>query len=106
MRDASRAPRNSRNSRCATSSLLRVMWWNIWSITRWVVSGLLPLAEKTDLRDRCQYLLLKPDEQPQAAIKLRDPAPANYWTRLAARCTLACTPLVFLEIYREAWAWE
>ena len=73
MRDASQAPRNSRE--------LAVR--NQFFTPRYVVEFLIDntlgrlwfnaTGGQTGLRERCQYLLVKPDEAPPAAIKLRDP---------------------------------
>jgi hypothetical protein len=62
---------------------------------------------QTGLRDRCQYLLVKPDEQPEVRQRLRDPRTI---TLLDPACGSMHFGLyafdLFLEIYREAWAWE
>ena len=41
-----RAPRTSRELAVRNQFLRRATWWNSWSITRWGVSGLTPLAGK------------------------------------------------------------
>jgi hypothetical protein len=93
--------------RCATSSSRRAMWSSFWSTTRSAGCGSTPPVE-TALRERCQYLLVKPDEKPQAAapscviprtLKLLDPACGSMHFGLYAFD-------LFLEIYREAWDWE
>lgn len=107
MRDASQAPRNSRELAVRnqfftpryvveflTDNTLGRLWFNA-------------TGGKTSLRDRCKYLLVKPEEQPQAAAKLRDP-------RTLRLLDPACGSMHFglyafdllTEIYREAWAWE
>jgi hypothetical protein len=62
---------------------------------------------ETALRDRCQYLLVKPDEKPAPTPRLRDP-------RTIRLIDPACGSMhfglyafdLFLDIYREAWDWE
>lgn len=62
---------------------------------------------QTNLRDRCQYLLIKPDEQPQAAIKLRDPRTLKLLDPACGSMHFGLYAFdLFAEIYREAWAWE
>ena len=107
MRDASQAPRNSRE--------LAVR--NQFFTPRYVVEFLIDntlgrlwfnwTGGQTGLRDRCQYLLVKPDENPEAAERLRDP-------RTIKLLDPACGSMHFglyafdllLEVYREAWDWE
>lgn len=62
---------------------------------------------QTNLRDRCQYLLIKPDEQPQAAIKLRDPRTLKLLDPACGSMHFGLYAFdLFAEIYREAWIWE
>ncbi|WP_227011999.1 BREX-1 system adenine-specific DNA-methyltransferase PglX [Duganella sp. FT27W] len=62
---------------------------------------------ETDLRDRCQYLLIKSDEQPQAAIKLRDPRTLKLLDPACGSMHFGLYAFdLFAEIYREAWSWE
>src|SRR5574343_1671444 len=62
---------------------------------------------QTDLRDRCQYLLVKPDEQPQGAIKLRDPRTLKLLDPACGSMHFGLYAFdLFADIYREAWAWE
>lgn len=62
---------------------------------------------RTDLRDRCQYLLVKPDETPQAATKLRDPRTLKLLDPACGSMHFGLYAFdLFAEIYREAWAWE
>jgi hypothetical protein len=62
---------------------------------------------QTDLRERCQYLLVKPDEQPQAATKLRDPRTLKLLDPACGSMHFGLYAFdLFEEIYREAWAWE
>lgn len=62
---------------------------------------------QTDLRDRCQYLLVKPDEQPQATLKLRDPRTLKLLDPACGSMHFGLYAFdLFADIYREAWAWE
>lgn len=62
---------------------------------------------KTDLRNRCQYLLVKPGEAPQAATKLRDPRTLKLLDPACGSMHFGLYAFdLFLEIYREAWTWE
>lgn len=107
MRDASQAPRNSREL------AVRNQFFTPRYVVEFLVDNTLgrlwfnATGGKTGLRDRCQYLLVKPDEAPQAAAKLRDP-------RTLKLLDPACGSMHFglyafdllIEICREAWAWE
>jgi len=62
---------------------------------------------QTGLRDRCQYLLVKPDEQPEPAKRLRDPRTIKLLDPACGSMHFGLYAFdLFLEIYREAWAWE
>ena len=62
---------------------------------------------QTSLRDRCQYLLVKPDEQPDPAKRLRDPRTIKLLDPACGSMHFGLYAFdLFLEIYREAWAWE
>ena len=64
-------------------------------------------AGQTSLRDRCQYLLVKPDEQPESAKRLRDPRTIKLLDPACGSMHFGLYAFdLFLEIYREAWAWE
>ena len=107
MRDAAQAPRNSRElavrnqfftPRYVVEFLVDNTLGRLWfNATGWA----------TGLRERCQYLLVKPDEAPQSSTKLRDP-------RTLKLLDPACGSMHFglyafdllAEIYRESWAWE
>lgn len=107
MRDASQAPRNSRELAVRNQfftpryvveflvdNTLGRLWFNV-------------TGGQTDLRDRCQYLLVKPDEQPQAATKLRDPRTLKLLDPACGSMHFGLYAFdLFAEIYREAWAWE
>jgi hypothetical protein len=107
MREASQAPRNSREL------AVRNQFFTPRYVVEFLVDNTLgrlwfnAIGGATRLRERCQYLLVKPDEAPQAATKLRDP-------RTLKMLDPACGSMhfglyafdLFAEIYREAWAWE
>lgn len=107
MRDASQAPRNSREL------AVRNQFFTPRYVVEFLVDNTLgrlwfnATGGQTGLRDRCRYLLVKPDEQPVAALSLRDP-------RTLKMLDPACGSMhfglyafdLFLEIYREAWHWE
>jgi hypothetical protein len=62
---------------------------------------------KTELRDRCQYLLVQPDEQTKASSKLRDPRTLKLLDPACGSMHFGLYAFdLFLEIYQEAWAWE
>jgi hypothetical protein len=62
---------------------------------------------ETGLRDRCQYLLVKPDEKPQAAKRLRDPRTIKLLDPACGSMHFGLYAFdLFMEIYREAWDWE
>lgn len=62
---------------------------------------------RTELRDRCQYLLVKPDEQLQDASTLRDPRTLKLLDPACGSMHFGLYAFdLFAEIYREAWAWE
>jgi hypothetical protein len=107
MRDASQAPRNSRE--------LAVR--NQFFTPRYVVEFLVDntvgrlwfnaTGGQTGLRDRCRYLLVKPDEAPQAATKLRDPRTLKLLDPACGSMHFGLYAFdLFIVIYREAWAWE
>ncbi|NCC04865.1 MAG: SAM-dependent methyltransferase [Proteobacteria bacterium] len=107
MRNASRAPRNSREL------AVRNQFFTPRYVVEFLVDNTLgrlwfnATGGATHLRDRCQYLLVKPDETPKAASKLRDP-------RTLKMLDPACGSMhfglyafdLFAQIYRDAWAWE
>jgi hypothetical protein len=62
---------------------------------------------ETCLQDRCQYLLVKPDDQPKPAARLRDPRTVKLLDPACGSMHFGLYAFdLFLEIYREAWAWE
>jgi hypothetical protein len=107
MRDASQAPRNSREL------AVRNQFFTPRYVVEFLVDNTLgrlwfnATGGQTDLRDRCQYLLVKPDEQPQAAIKLRDPRTLKLLDPACGSMHFGLYAFdLFAEIYQEAWAWE
>lgn len=107
MRDASQAPRNSREL------AVRNQFFTPRYVVEFLVDNTLgrlwfnATGGQTELRDRCQYLLVKPDEQPQAAIILRDPRTLKLLDPACGSMHFGLYAFdLFLEIYREAWALE
>lgn len=107
MRDASQAPRNSREL------AVRNQFFTPRYVVEFLVDNTLgrlwfnATGGQTDLRDRCQYLLVKPDEQAQVAIKLRDPRTLKLLDPACGSMHFGLYAFdLFAEIYREAWAWE
>ena len=108
MRDASpQAPRNSREL------AVRNQFFTPRYVVEFLVDNTLgrlwfnATGGKTTLRDRCQYLLVKPDETPQAVTKLRDPRTLKLLDPACGSMHFGLYAFdLFIEIYREAWAWE
>jgi hypothetical protein len=107
MRDASQAPRNSREL------AVRNQFFTPRYVVEFLVDNTLgrlwfnAMGGATGLRERCQYLLVKPDEQPQAAAKLRDPRTLKLLDPACGSMHFGLYAFdLFAEIYREAWAWE
>ena len=107
MRDASQAPRNSREL------AVRNQFFTPRYVVEFLVDNTLGrlwfnwTGGQTGLRDSCQYLLVKPDEQPKAAKRLRDPRTIKLLDPACGSMHFGLYAFdLFLEIYREAWAWE
>jgi hypothetical protein len=107
MRDASQAPRNSREL------AVRNQFFTPRYVVEFLVDNTLgrlwfnATGGATHLRDRCQYLLAKPDETPQATTKLRDPRTLKLLDPACGSMHFGLYAFdLFAEIYREAWDWE
>lgn len=107
MRDASQAPRNSREL------AVRNQFFTPRYVVEFLVDNTLgrlwfnATGGATGLRERCQYLLVKPDEAPQAATKLRDPRTLKLLDPACGSMHFGLYAFdLFAEICREAWAWE
>ena len=107
MRDASRAPRNSHEL------AVRNQFFTPRYVVEFLVDNTLgrlwfnATGGATDLRERCKYLLVKPDETPQAVTKLRDPRTLKLLDPACGSMHFGLYAFdLFAEIYREAWAWE
>jgi len=107
MREASQAPRNSREL------AVRNQFFTPRYVVEFLVDNTLgrlwfnATGGQTVLRDRCQYLLVKPDEQPPAAARLRDPRTLKLLDPACGSMHFGLYAFdLFLDIYREAWAWE
>lgn len=107
MRDASQAPRNSREL------AVRNQFFTPRYVVEFLVDNSLgrlwfnATGGTTRLRDRCQYLLVKPDEKPEPASRLRDPRTLKLLDPACGSMHFGLYAFdLFLEIYREAWDWE
>ncbi len=107
MREASQAPRNSREL------AVRNQFFTPRYVVEFLVDNTLgrlwfnATGGATHLRERCQYLLVKPDETPQAATKLRDPRTLRLLDPACGSMHFGLYAFdLFAEIYREAWVWE
>ena len=107
MRDASQAPRNSREL------AVRNQFFTPRYVVEFLVDNTLGrlwfnwTGGQTALRDRCQYLLVKPDEQPEASKRLRDPRTIKLLDPACGSMHFGLYAFdLFREIYREAWEWE
>ena len=107
MRKASQAPRNSREL------AVRNQFFTPRYVVEFLVDNTLGrlwfnwTGGRSSLRDRCQYLLVKPDEQPEAAQRLRDPRTIKLLDPACGSMHFGLYAFdLFLEIYREAWGWE
>ena len=106
MRDASRAPRNSREL------AVRNQFFTPRYVVEFLVDNTLgklwfnATGGQTALRERW-YLLVKPDEAPQRTEKLRDPRTLKLLDPACGSMHFGLYAFdLFAEIYREAWAWE
>jgi len=107
MRDASQAPRNSREL------AVRNQFFTPRYVVEFLVDNTLgrlwfnQTGGHTTLRDRCQYLLVKPDEKSQPANHLRDPRTIKLLDPACGSMHFGLYAFdLFQEIYREAWSWE
>lgn len=107
MREASQAPRNSREL------AVRNQFFTPRYVVEFLVDNTLgrlwfnATGGVTSLRERCQYLLVKPDEAPQAAVRLRDPRTLKLLDPACGSMHFGLYAFdLFAEIYREAWTWE
>jgi len=107
MRDASQAPRNSREL------AVRNQFFTPRYVVEFLVDNTLGrlwfnwTGGQTVLHDRCQYLLVKPDEKPEAADRLRDPRTIKLLDPACGSMHFGLYAFdLYLEIYREAWDWE
>lgn len=107
MREASQAPRNSREL------AVRNQFFTPRYVVEFLVDNTLGrlwfnwTGGETSLRERCQYLLVKPDEKPEAAKRLRDPRTIKLLDPACGSMHFGLYAFdLFHEIYREAWDWE
>lgn len=107
MRDASQAPRNSREL------AVRNQFFTPRYVVEFLVDNTLgrlwfnATGGQTGLRERCRYLLVKPNEQPAAALRLRDPRTLKLLDPACGSMHFGLYAFdLFLAVYREAWDWE
>ena len=107
MRDASQAPRSSREL------AVRNQYFTPRYVVEFLVDNTLGrlwfnwTGGETSLRVRCQYLLVKPEDKPEAAQKLRDPRTIKLLDPACGSMHFGLYAFDLLqEIYREAWDWE
>ncbi|WP_306222343.1 Eco57I restriction-modification methylase domain-containing protein [Bosea beijingensis] len=107
MRDESPAPRDSREL------AIRNQFFTPRYVVEFLVDNTLGrlwfnwTGAQTGLRDRCQYLLAKPDEKPEPAGRLRDPRTIKLLDPACGSMHFGLYAFdLFYEIYREAWDWE
>ena len=107
MRDASQAPRNSREL------AVRNQFFTPRYVVEFLVDNTLgrlwfnATGGDTSLRDRCQYLLVKPDESPPPAATLRDPRTLKLLDPACGSMHFGLYAFdLFAVIYDEAWEWE
>jgi hypothetical protein len=107
MRKESGAPRNSREL------AVRNQFFTPRYVVEFLVDNTLGrlwfnwTGGQTGLRDRCQYLLVKPDEKPEAAKRLRDPRTIKLLDPACGSMHFGLYAFdLFLDIYSEAWDWE
>lgn len=107
MRDASQAPRNSREL------AVRNQFFTPRYVVEFLVDNTLgrmwfnATGGQTELRERCQYLLVKPDELPQASPRLRDPRTLKLLDPACGSMHFGLYAFdLFLQIYQEAWRSE
>ena len=107
MRQASKTPRNSREL------AVRNQFFTPRYVVEFLVDNSLGrlwfnwTGGKTSLRDRCQYLIVKPDEKPEAARQLRDPRTIKLLDPACGSMHFGLYAFdLFQEIYSEAWDWE
>lgn len=107
MRDASQAPRNSREL------AVRNQFFTPRYVVEFLVDNTLgrlwfnATGGLTGLRGSCQYLLVKPDDQPPATLRLRDPRTLKLLDPACGSMHFGLYAFdLFLAIYLEAWEWE
>ncbi len=107
MRDASQAPRNSREL------AVRNQFFTPRYVVEFLVDNTLgrlwydATGGQTSLRERCRFLLVTPDEHPQASTNLRDPRTLRLLDPACGSMHFGLYAFdLFADIYREAWDWE
>ncbi len=107
MRDASQAPRNSREL------AVRNQFFTPRYVVEFLVDNTLgrlwlnATGGQSSLRSSCKYLLDRSDEQPEASLRLRDPRTLKILDPACGSMHFGLYSFdLFLVIYQEAWDWE
>ena len=107
MRNASQAPRNSREL------AVRNQFFTPRYVVEFLVDNTLgrlwfnATGGKTHLRERCQYLIIKPEKPSQVTNRLRDPRTFKLLDPACGSMHFGLYAFdLFAEIYSEAWDWE
>lgn len=107
MRDASQAPRNSREL------AVRNQFFTPRYVVEFLVDNTLgrlwfnATGGLTSLGERCQHLVVKPEERPAATLRLRDPRTLKLLDPACGSMHFGLYAFdLFLAMYREAWDWE
>ena len=107
MREASQAPRNSREL------AVRNQFFTPRYVVEFLVDNTLgrlwfnATDGQTRLRDLCQYLLVTPEERGDGRASIRDPRSLKLLDPACGSMHFGLYAFdLFVEIYREAWAWE
>ena len=107
MREASQAPRNSREL------AVRNQFFTPRYVVEFLVDNTLgrlwfnATDGQTRLRDRCQYLLVTPEERGDGHASVRDPRTLKLLDPACGSMHFGLYAFdLFGDIYREAWAWE
>lgn len=107
MREESQAPRNSREL------AVRNQFFTPRYVVEFLVDNTLgrlwfdATGGDTTLRDTCKHLLVRPDEHPVPAAKVRDPRTLKLLDPACGSMHFGLYAFdLFLDMYREAWTWE
>ena len=107
MRDASNSPRTSREL------AVRNQFFTPRYVVEFLVDNTLgrlwfnATGGETELRNRCKYLLITPNEAVSVTAKLRDPRTLKLFDPACGSMHFGLYAFdLFVDIYSEAWSWE